>query len=114
MKRICKHHGETTFRQQKSRNKISYYCVTCYVERQKRLRKEKKKRAIAYKGGCCSRCGYNKYDEALEFHHLDPSEKETGAEIRHLSWDRLKAELDKCILVCANCHREIHAELRNK
>jgi predicted HNH restriction endonuclease len=57
-------------------------------------------------------CGYDKYDEALEFHHLDPSEKETGSEIRNLSWARLRLELDKCILVCANCHREIHAKLR--
>ena len=112
MNRVCKHHGMAKFRQQKSREVLSYYCVACYVDRQKRLRKEKKRKAIEYKGGCCSMCGYDKYDEALEFHHLDPSEKETGSEIRNLSWARLRLELDKCILVCANCHREIHAKLR--
>lgn len=99
MLRFCKHHGETEFRQQSSNGKVSYHCVMCYVQRQSRLRKEKKLRAIEYKGGCCSRCGYNKYPDALEFHHLDPSEKETGAEIRNLSWDRLRIEIDKCILV---------------
>ncbi len=111
IERECKHHGLTTFRQQKSGKKVSYYCVTCYKERQTRMREEKKLKAIEYKGGKCVRCGYNKCPAALDFHHLEPTGKETNGELRSYSWEKLKAEIDKCILVCSNCHREIHYEL---
>jgi hypothetical protein len=72
-------------------------------------RKKLKELAVEYKGGSCSRCGYNRCTAALEFHHLKPEEKEFGLSARGLcrSWERIKAELDKTILVCANCHREI-------
>lgn len=78
------------------------------------MRAEKKERAVTYKGGACVLCGYNHCINALEFHHLDPSTKEVVDEFRGWSWERIKAELDKCILVCSNCHREIHAELRTE
>lgn len=66
--------------------------------------------AIVYKGGKCTICGYNKCNSALDFHHQDEKNKKFGLSVRGLtrSWDRTKNELDKCILVCANCHREIH------
>lgn len=69
--------------------------------------------AIAYKGGSCQCCNYNRYVGALEFHHLNPDEKDFGIASRGYtrSWERNKAELDKCVLVCANCHREIHANI---
>jgi 5-methylcytosine-specific restriction endonuclease McrA len=71
-------------------------------------RVELKLRAIEYKGGKCSVCGYNKSQRALQFHHLNPKEKDfTLGSWNILSWDKIKAELDKCILVCANCHAEI-------
>jgi predicted nucleic acid-binding Zn ribbon protein len=66
---------------------------------------------IEYKGGKCERCGYNKNMAALEFHHVNPEEKEFPLDARRLSnthIDRLKKEVDKCMLLCANCHREIH------
>ena len=67
--------------------------------------------AVQYKGGQCSRCGYNKCVEALEFHHLDSSQKDFGISEKGYtrSWERVREELEKCILVCANCHRELHA-----
>jgi len=75
-------------------------------------RKKLKKMAIEYKGGKCIFCGYNKCNDALDFHHLNSKEKEFGLSVRGLtrSWKKIKEELDKCILVCANCHRELHAE----
>ena len=75
-------------------------------------RKKLKKMAIEYKGGKCIFCGYDKCNDALDFHHLDLKEKEFGLSVRGLtrSWEKIKEELDKCILVCANCHRELHAE----
>jgi DNA replicative helicase MCM subunit Mcm2 (Cdc46/Mcm family) len=75
-------------------------------------RKKLKKMAIEYKGGKCIFCGYNKCNDALDFHHLDSNKKEFGLSVRGLtrSWEKIKEELDKCILVCANCHRELHAK----
>lgn len=69
--------------------------------------------AVQYKGGQCCICGYNKYVGALEFHHLDPNQKDFGIGSKGYtrSFDIVKKELDKCICVCSNCHREIHAGL---
>jgi hypothetical protein len=74
-------------------------------------RKRKKQELVEYKGGCCERCGYNKSTRALQFHHLDPNEKDFTISRKSYSIERLKKEVDKCILVCANCHLEIHEEL---
>ena len=67
--------------------------------------------AVAYKGGKCSRCGYSRCIEALEFHHVDSSQKDFGISQDGYtrSWERVRQELDKCVLLCANCHRELHA-----
>jgi 5-methylcytosine-specific restriction endonuclease McrA len=72
-----------------------------------------KERAVLHMGGGCTRCGYDQSSSALEFHHVTPSEKEYAwDELRKMSWDRILAELEKCVLVCANCHREVHDEMR--
>ena len=68
---------------------------------------------IDYKGGKCQICGYNKCANALEFHHLDPTLKDFTISGGTRSFNSLKSEVDKCILVCSNCHREIHAGLIN-
>ena len=71
-----------------------------------------KKKAIEYKGGCCSRCGYDKYYGSLQFHHRNPEEKDVNwTKLRLRSWDKITFELDKCDLLCANCHGEVHHEL---
>ena len=86
-------------------------CMTCYVN-VKRFRLKKK--CVAYLGNKCSRCGYNKSVQALNFHHIDEEEKEFAISGSHTrSWDSIQKELDKCILLCANCHQEEH-EYRNK
>ncbi len=76
-------------------------------------RKTIKSLAIAYKGGKCQFCGYNRCTGALEFHHLNPKDKEFGLGANGLtrSWERTKKELEKCVLICSNCHKEIHAGL---
>lgn len=70
--------------------------------------------SVAYKGGKCQVCGYDKYIGALEFHHVDPEGKDFGISSKGYthSWDKVKEEIQKCVLVCANCHREIHAGIR--
>jgi transcription elongation factor Elf1 len=66
---------------------------------------------VLYKGGKCMLCGYDKCSDALDLHHLDASQKEFGISSGGLTraWSKVVAEADKCVLVCANCHREIHA-----
>lgn len=78
----------------------------------KTYRQKIKDRAVEYKGGSCVKCGYNKCTRALEFHHNNPNEKDFHlSSYKVLSWDKIKDELDKCIMVCSNCHKEIHFEL---
>jgi len=83
----------------------------CNICRVSNRRREIKRLAVEYKGGKCSICGYNKCIDALDFHHINPFEKEFS--ISHdgytKSFDKVKVELDKCILVCSNCHRELHS-----
>ena len=76
-------------------------------------RKKAKIILVEYKGGKCEKCGYNKCIDALDFHHLDPKEKDFNVGGKSFNLERLKKEVDKCVLVCANCHREIHAKLKN-
>lgn len=75
--------------------------------------REKKEELIKYKGGKCFFCGYEKYSGALEFHHINPGEKEFNVNLGNLgkSWERIFAEVDKCVLICSNCHRELHGGL---
>lgn len=91
-------------------------CNKCDIQRVSDRRRELKLLAVEYKGGCCEKCGYDKCIAALEFHHLDPNEKDFGiSSSGHTrSFEKLKIELDKCIMVCANCHREIHDEERKE
>lgn len=83
------------------------------IEAVARRRKEIRLKAISHLGGKCMKCGYSKYPEVLEFHHRDPSQKDFNVSRKgHCrSWSRVKAEIEKCDLFCANCHREIHVEL---
>ena len=106
----CKKHGLTEY---VLRNDGRYRCKKCSVEAVQRRREKLKLLAVEYKGGECEVCGYKKCVNALEFHHIDPNEKEFGVgENRYTrSIEAIKKELDKCILVCSNCHREIHAGL---
>lgn len=80
----------------------------------KEWRKNTKQKLTICMGSKCQVCGYNKSQNALEFHHINPSEKDFS--IRDITvspkkWDNIKEELSKCILLCANCHREVHEGL---
>lgn len=81
-------------------------CNSCVVNRR---RYKIKMEAVIYKGGKCEKCGYNKSLNAFHFHHLNPLEKKFSISGQHSrSFNSIKLELDKCILLCANCHAEIH------
>ncbi len=88
-----------------------------YADRAVYMREAVKKRrrkirdmAREYKGGKCMLCGYNKSPRALSFHHLDPKKKDFGVAAKGFtrSWESVKNEIDKCILICSNCHMEVH------
>lgn len=87
----------------------SVYCKRCTNDQTIERMRRTKRMCIEYKGGKCEKCGYDKYDGALEFHHLDPSKKDFAISKKKARYiDKLKPELDKCILLCSNCHRELH------
>jgi len=79
----------------------------------KRIR-ENRKKATEFLGGKCIKCGYNRCFVALDFHHIEGREKDEKRKrrgyslIQYYGWERLKKELEKCALLCANCHREFH------
>lgn len=79
------------------------------TERSRQFRLKIKNSIIATLGGKCSRCGYDKCSAALCCHHVDPSKKEFGLHSGSAKkWSLTKKEIEKCILLCANCHAEIH------
>jgi hypothetical protein len=81
----------------------------------KKWRSVTKIRMVDAMGGKCQCCGYDRCNNSLAFHHLDPAQKENGfGDIRSnpSNWINIVEELRKCILVCHNCHSEIHAGIR--
>jgi hypothetical protein len=96
-------------------NTARYQCKTCWNKRTGDAGKEKVRSLKTEYGGKCTRCGYDKCFDALEFHHTDPNTKEFHiGERRGLNIDALRVELNKCILVCRNCHTELHFEMKDK
>jgi hypothetical protein len=86
--------------------------ITNSYEYQKLRGLKRKIHLIDLRGGCCENCGYNKNIATFEFHHRDPNQKEHQLDIRKLansSMEWILSEFDKCDLLCANCHREIHS-----
>lgn len=78
-------------------------------EQVKKWRLLVKKKAVDYKGGECQVCGYDRCVRSLDFHHLDPTKKDFAiSEFKNRKIEKLKNELDKCILLCSNCHGEVH------
>ena len=80
-----------------------------------RFRQSIKRRAVAAAGGRCSGCAFSGPVDALELNHLDATTKDFALSVDGVprSWARVEAELAKCVLLCANCHRETHAGLRS-
>lgn len=92
-----------------SKTGASSWCKTCLYETQKKRWTDRKIEAVKLLGGKCCKCGYNKNYAALDFHHVNPKEKEFDwKKCRQLPWNKLIEELKKCICVCRNCHAEIH------
>jgi hypothetical protein len=88
------------------------YCKTCSNKDIADRIRQIKLKSIEYKGGKCIVCGYDKCVRSLDFHHLTPSEKDFSISDRHThDFKKIKIELDKCVLLCKNCHGELHSDL---
>jgi DNA-directed RNA polymerase subunit RPC12/RpoP len=92
--------------------KSKYYCKPCWNRLTYSKSREKLDTLIDERGGRCERCGYDRCRSALQWHHRDPLEKEFAISgSRGSNIDKLRAEVSKCELLCANCHAEVHAQL---
>tara|TARA_Y100000310_G_C20509788_1_gene728238 strand:+ start:353 stop:670 length:318 start_codon:yes stop_codon:yes gene_type:complete len=82
------------------------YMIKAVAKRRNKIREM----AREYKGGKCIICGYKKCTRAMSFHHRNPKKKDFGISAHGLtrSWEKTKKELDKCVLLCMNCHMELH------
>lgn len=102
----CKVHGLTEFRQRKRGEKV---CLQCNRDRVYQWRRDAKTKLVEMFGGKCVLCGYSKCNRSLQFHHLDPNEKEfnISAFSSCMNFSKLVEECKKCVLVCSNCHGEI-------
>ncbi len=84
-------------------------------ERVKAWRNRTKEKMVEAMGGKCQCCGYDTCNNSLAFHHIDPKEKDmsfSDTRANPKRWQLIVEELKKCILVCHNCHSEIHAGIR--
>lgn len=108
--KICKKHGST----EHVRETNGYFrCKRCRNDHVIANRRNSKFKLVEEFGGKCKICGYNKCIGNLTFHHLDPSKKEfqISQSGRTLSIKKLRLEANKCVLLCHNCHGEVHAGL---
>jgi DNA-directed RNA polymerase subunit RPC12/RpoP len=104
----CRRHGEVEF---VKRGDGGWRCLKCRAENVVNWRRRMKARLMQEAGGRCELCGYRRYQGALQFHHLDPSQKKftisRGGVTR--AFGELRAEARKCVLLCSNCHAEVEA-----
>jgi transposase len=108
----CSHHGEVNH----VRDSRGYFrCRACRTEAVVRRRRRVKQILVEEAGGSCRLCGYDRSLAALEFHHVDPRDKQFGVAAGGMarSLDRLRAEVRKCVLLCSNCHAEVEAGTRS-
>lgn len=103
MQATCRKHGPTNHLE---RAPQAPKCIKCTTEAGRRLRARQKAILVSEAGGACSSCGYDKCLAALEFHHTDPASKSFNVSRWGGSLKKRRAEAAKCILLCANCHRE--------
>lgn len=114
----CKKEKPLSYYYARNKKKPKVLCSTCRdCNREKNLRKRKevKKQIVALMGGCCEICGIIGVPAIYDLHHKDPTIKDFNISEKFYTriGEKLKTELQKCQLLCANCHRELHYNLLN-
>jgi transposase len=106
--RECATHGWTTWVRTPAGR---YRCKRCRIDAVTTRRRRVKETLVREAGGACRLCGYSRYAGALQFHHVDPTNKAFALSGRGLARSLAKAreEVVKCVLLCANCHAEVEA-----
>src|SRR5437764_3451277 len=106
--RHCRIHGLGAFALTR---RGTYECVRCKSDAVSRRRRRVKEILVSESGGCCRRCGFAEHQAALQFHHLDPATKAFSLSAQGVtrSLAKARAEVTKCILLCANCHALVEA-----
>ena len=88
---------------------LDSHCKDCRLKYQSERRRQVKRQAVEYLGGACKHCGLaTDRMEVYDFHHVDPEQKDFIISQGVKCFEKIKTELDKCILLCANCHRLVH------
>ena len=108
MNHLCKRCGDNDPDNFYKTNGAKTKCKKCHTMEVHHSKRMIKMRGVEKLGGKCFCCGYDKSAWALEFHHKDPSIKDFHWGDKRTSWSTLEKELDKCILLCSNCHKEKH------
>ena len=105
-----KHHKE-----QKTLSCKKYYHAHIEQRRkQKRSYRGKHKKLMhKIKINGCAICGYDKCDACLDFHHVNPKDKKFGVSSVNMERRNFVEELSKCVLLCKNCHHEMHDKAKN-
>jgi len=105
----CEVHGPMTFVR---RGRDGFRCPRCRNDAVTERRRRVKRQLVEEHGGACARCGYARSIAALHFHHVDPATKSFAVAARGVtrSLEAARAEVAKCVLLCANCHAEVEAE----
>jgi len=106
----CSHHGLTDYILE---GRGTYRCRLCRSQRVSKWRKNNKTKLVAEFGGKCVVCDYDKCVGNMVFHHTDPTKKDftISSKGHTISYEKLKEEAKKCILLCCRCHGELHAGL---
>lgn len=106
----------SNFYKRRDRNGYTPYCKICTNTQSRNGNRKLKIKCVEYKGEKCVRCGFDEFISALEFHHIDPSKKDYNISRKQGSilTEKIKKELDRCMLLCSNCHRGTHNELAER
>ena len=105
----CKKSKKLSEFRMKSKTKYHSYCTRCLYNYQMDRWSSRKLEAIAYLGGKCVHCGYDSHPAPFQFHHTRDKLYDWKG-IRKVSSKKFFEELDKCILLCANCHFIVHSD----
>ena len=97
-----------------SKRKLRSKCKPCFSQSVRVIQKKKQRDIKLYFGGKCQLCGYARSLEALDFHHIEAKLEDLSRMTRKNSFSKILKEAEKCILICANCHREIHAGMSER